>query len=515
MKAKAAGIFLLASAAFFLSACPDVDLSGFGVRPSDSVSAAAVGPVNGFGDLRAAGASFDNASTIFTDNHGRGVNVDNVAAGMTAVVRGSLNASYTTGVASTASIERELHGPAADNAASLDSGTIRMLGRVIIVNPATVLTDAAGDDIELDQLKELMDKGNRPALAVYGSVQDNGAIRASLVGCTQDNVAYSGDVELRGTVSELDFLGRTFQVGKQAVNYNGLPSGGRVNWPSSGLSDGLVVDLRGRLEDDGGTWVVRTDRSGDRIAVSSVDLGSVSDRVALEGYILSGVYSSFELSAPGGTVRVSSDAAPSGDAFGLLKKARVRGVLLDNDGRRISASSVFVLKAPDVILEGVPGGLPVTGNTITLLGEKVKTDSFTMFRDPWGGVKDGFGLGSLSPGDIVRVIGWVDDGASITAVRLDRIGGTADRVGVQGPIASFNVSQTSLSMLGLNVNTISDRIDYYDKGVKLDDRDAFYKKLVAGMIVRVRNAVFVSASSRIDPPGAGERMKLEIVNVNR
>jgi len=520
---KKAVVLLLAAFAILFVACPTVDLSRKGVRPPTSADATASGPVAGFGDFRVAGADFADASTMVVDDLGRGI--DDIAAGMITTVRGTLDASFQTGFASMITIEREMRGPASDNVVSLDNGTFRVLGRTVIVNPATVLLDAAGKDTSLGELKKgFLDNDFRPILEVHGAVQDNGAIRASYISWIQDNVVDGGNVELRGTVREINTLAHTFRIGPQTVNYMRLSASGRINWPPAGLYNGLVVDVWGCIEIDGETWVVRTrDNTDDRIAVISVGLGNMPDRIALEGYVLSGVSNLFRLSVPGGAVTVTSDAATtlSGDTFGIGKKVRVKGTLLGNDGRQVQASSVFVLKALDVLLEGPLKSLPSGGDTIALLDRTVKTDGFTMFRDPSGGVRDGFGLRSLALDNIVRVIGWVDGSVAagnIVAARLDRIDGNTDRVSIQGPASSCNNQLSpSLQILNFTVSTNSSDIDYYDKGgVKLDDRDAFCGKLAAGAIVRVRNGVFVSAAPpRINPPTAGDRMELEIVNVVR
>ena len=519
---SAAFLLLLAAFGLIFASCPEVDLSKKGVRPPGEVSGTAVGPVAGFGGMLTAGAEFSDAPfALVEDDEGRGI--DGIAEGMMAVVRGTLNASFRHGLAQTVTIERELLGPLADNVITINNGTIRMLGQTVIVNPATVFKGVFGDHIDLYDLYSFTDNGYLPIIEVHGSAQGAGVIRASYIGCVQDNVAYGGDVRLRGTARNVDSQERTFRIGTQMVSFRGLSSAGRVDWPPTGLSDGLVLDVRGYLQDDNGTWIVLTDRAADRVAVISVGLGNALDRIALEGYILSGSPGSFEMSAPGGTVNVSSDVSPSGDSFGLFKKVRVRGTLLENSGKRIRASSVFVLKALDVWLEGPPGGLPVSGNTITLLGRTVGPDDFTMYLDTTGAVREGFRLNSLSPGDIVRVTGWVDDAATwrIAAARLDRVFGAPDRVGLQGPVSSFTShAPSSLSILGITVNTAPDAIDYYDRGGKaLDNREAFYGVLAVlgpNAVVRVRNGIFVPGSSpRINPPTSGARMSLEIVNVNR
>ncbi len=503
-----------------LAACPNVDLSRYG--PSDEdVDGFAAGTVAGFGSLRVAGTEFtDNASTTVADDRGRGIG--DIVAGMAVTVRGSIGTDYARGAAASVAIEREVRGPVDDDGVALDNNTIRVLGQTVLVTPATVIVDIGGGEIGLDGLKELQDDGRRPGLEVHGGTEDNGTIHAAYIARVQDNVVDDDDAQLRGTIAEFDAASRSFRIGAQRVSYAGIPSDGRVDWPGTGLANGLVVDVRGYLDAVGGSGTLRTDRAGDRVAVIDADLGETSDRVVLEGYVLSGGAASFAMTVPGGTAAVESEVAPSGDAFGLRKKVRVEGTLSGSGGASVRARSVVVLRVLDVLLEGAPEDLSdAADNTITLLGKTVETDRFTLFRDPKGGAREGFGLSSLGPGDIVRVIGRLDGSAAsgiVEAARVDRIDGTAGRAGLQGPVSSW-VRPTSLSILGLTVNTSSARIDYYDLGgAAFADRDAFYSRLEAlgaGTLVRARGGEFVSAHSRIDAPASGDRMEIEIVTVNR
>ncbi len=519
-RGRLAAAALMLLPALLLAACPTVDLSRYGPSGAE-VDGSAAGAVAGFGSIRVAGADFtDNASTTVSDDRGRGIG--DIVAGMAVTVRGSIGADYARGAAASVAIEREVRGPVDDNGVSLAGNTIRVLGQTVLVTPATVIVDIGGGEIGLDALKELQDDGRRSGLEVHGSAEDNGTIHATYIERVQDNVADGGDARLRGTIAEFDAASRSFRIGAQRVSYAGIPSDGRVEWPGTGLADGLVVDVCGYIDAVGGSGTLRTDRAGDRLQVIDVDLGGSSDRVVLEGYVISGAPSSFTMTVPGGTAAVESDVAASGDAFGLRRKVRVEGTLGGSGGASVRARSVVVLKAFDVLLEGAPEDLSdAADNTITLLGKTVEADRFTLFRDPKGGVREGFRLSSLGPGDIVRVIGWIDGSASsgaVEAARVDRIGGTPGRVGLQGPVSSWD-RPTSMSILGLTVNTSSARIDYYDPaGAAFADRDAFYSRLEAlgaGTLVRVRGGEFVSAHSRIDAPSSGDRMEIRIVTVNR
>jgi hypothetical protein len=503
-----------------VSSCWNVDLSGLGGGSSGETSGTAVGPVSGFGSIKVGGVEFaENGVTTVTDDQGRGL--ADIVEGMAIRVRGTIDADFLAGTASSVTVEREVRGPVDDNGVSLDGNALRVIGQTVVVLPTAVLVQSGGGEFSLRDLKDQLDGGSHPGLEIHGGVEDNGTIHAVFIGWEQDNVVADDSVALRGKVSGFNGVSSTFFIGAQEVDYAGLPSGGRVDWPATGLANGMFVDVRGYVDAVGGAGVVRTDRTGDQVAVLSASLGDASERVTLEGYVLSGASASFGLSVPGGAVTVKSAVTPTGDAFGLRKRVRVEGTLSGTAGTTVQASSVTVLRTNDILMEGAPEGVPSSGDTMTLLGKKVETDGFTIFRDATGPVRANFGLGSLSPADTVRVVGSYDNTTSpgkVSAAKVERLdvipSGTFT---LQGPVAIPSGAPV-LSILGVNVVTDILHTDYFDRGgVPIASQSAFFLKLASlggGTVVRVRNGVFTAGSSRLDPPSSGSRMEIEIVTIN-
>jgi Domain of unknown function (DUF5666) len=501
--------------------CWNVDLSGVGGSSGSGGSGTAVGPVTGFGSVKTGGVEFtDNSATTVVDDEGRGL--ADLVEGMRVTVRGTIDADYRSGTASTVTIEREVRGPVDDNGVALDSRALRVLGQPVLVDPATVILDAFGAEIALADLRNQLDNGAYPGLEIHGAADDNGTVHATYIGQVQDNVADGDSVRLRGKIGAFVAGSSAFTIGNQQINYTGLPSGGRVDWPVTGLANGLVVDVQGYLDNVGGTGVVRTDRAGDRIAVLTPSLGDASDRVSLQGYVLSGTSASFTMSIPGGTATVTGAASISGDPFGTRKKVRVKGMLSGAAGTTVQASSVTVLPANQVVIEGVPEGVPTTGATMTVLAKSVETDEFTLFMDATGGARTGFGLGELTVSDTVRVVGWFDNTVApgkVVAAKVERIDvSPADTYTLQGPVSSV-ASASVLPILGVNVVTDALHTDYFDRGaVALADQASFFARLAAsgaGTVVQVRHGVFTAGSTRLDPPSTGPHMEVEIVTVNR
>ena len=512
------GIFAL-GCILSMSSCwwPTVDLTFLG--DGENTDGTGIGPVTGFGSIKLAGAVFsEDNTTIIVDDEGR--TIDNVIEGMVVTVHGTLDQSFRSGAASKITIEREVRGPVDDNGVTLANDSVRVLGQTVLVSPGTVFVRFSGGETDLVALKADLDNTLHPELEVHGGVDDLGVIHATFIGRGRDNVVADDNVELRGKISNLDTLFRAFLIGAQQVDYSGLPAGGKVNWPVTGLTDGLFVEVRGLLDAVGGSGVVRTDRSGDLVEVKTVSLGSPRDRVMVEGYVVSGTEASFVMGVPNGTVTVNSGNAPTGGTFGLRQRVRVKGTVTGSAGTTVQASAVTTLRANDILMEGSPDS-PPSGTSMTLLGKTVEVDDFTLFRDQTGAIRKNFDLSRISTSDTVRVVGAFDNTVlpgKVIAAKVERLGATpAGTVTFQAPV-SAPIGSPNLVMIGVTVRTDFTTTDYFDEGgVPIADQTAFFTELAirgAGTIVKVKRGIFTGGPPRINPPSDGSRMEVGFEQVN-
>jgi hypothetical protein len=507
-----------------LSSCWDVTyFEKFDNGGSGRTNGTAVGPVTGFGSVKVGGAMFseDNTTTI-EDDLGR--STGDLTAGMVLTVRGTLSTDFGTGSASSITVGREVRGPVDDNGVLSESGTIRVLGQTVLVNPATVMVRSGGVEFDIEDLETDVDNNAlRPEIEVHGARDDRGFLHASFVGRGRDNVLADETVWLRGSVSGVDGEKRTFLVGDQQVNFSSIPSAGRVNWPITGLGDGLMVDVRGRLDAVGGNGIIWTDRTGDRIEVLKVDLGESGDRVTLEGYVVSGTESSFEVSVPGGTVVVTGGIPPTGPAFDVGERVQVKGKVTGSAGTTVQASAIAMRMPNEILLEGSPDAIDPAGNTITLLGMTVEVDDFTLFRDGTGTVRDQFGLADLSTDHTVRVAGVFDravPSGKVLATKLERLALVpASSVTAQGVVSAVAFpAYTVLGLPGIVVSTGQrQNTDYFLLGGIQTDGATFFQQLSIGTIVIARRGIFTGNPPRIAEPDPGSTvgpLEVEIVRVN-
>ena len=511
------GILALSAILAMISCGPSVDLNFLG--DGGTTDGTGIGPVTGFGSIKLAGVVFseDNTTTI-VDDEGR--TIDNVIEGMVVTVHGTLDQSFRTGAASKITIEREVRGPVDDNGVALANNSIRVLGQTVLVNPGTVIVSSSGGETDLVALKADLDNTFHPELEVHGGVDGLGVIHATFIGRGRDNVVANDNVKLRGKISNLDPFFHAFQIGTQQVNYSGLPVGGKVNWPATGLENDLFAEVRGRLDAVGGSGVVRTDQAGDFVEVKTVSLGSPQDRVVVEGYVVSGTAASFVMGVPNGTVTVKSGNAPTGGTFGLRQKVRVKGTVSGSAGNTVQASVVTILRTEDILMEGSPDS-PPSGTSMTLLGKKVEVNDFTLFKDDTGAIRKNFDLSRISTSDTVRVVGTFDGTVSpgkVIAAKVERLGTTpAGTVTLQAPV-SAPIGSPNLSMIGVSVRTDFTTTDYFDNGgVPIANQTAFFIELAnrgAGTIVKVKRGIFTDGPPRINPPSDDTKMEVEFEQVN-
>jgi hypothetical protein len=523
-RGRAACLLSLLLSFLLLSSCEDVTyFSTFGDGGASGANGTAVGPVTGFGSVKVGGASLseDNATTV-VDDLGRATG--DLIEGMELTVRGTLSADFRTGTAGAIAVEREIRGPVDDNGVLPSVGTIRVLGQTVLVNPATVMVRSGGAEFDIKDLATDVDNNAlRPELEVHGARDDRGFLHASFVGRGRDNVLADDTVWLRGAVGAFDGVNRTFLVGAQRVDFTSIPAAGRVNWPVTGLADGMVVDVRGRLDAVGGAGIVRTDRAGDRIEALKLSLGDSGDRVTLEGYVVSGTASSFDVSVPGGTGAVAGGVPPTGAAFAVGARVHVKGRIAGTAGTTVRATSVVVRSPNEVLLEGSPESVDPAGNALKLLGKTVEVDEFTLFRDATGLARNGFGLSDISPGHTVRAVGVFDGTVfpgKVVATALTRLTlSPASSVTAQGEVSAVDFPTCNiLGLPGILVSTgFQQNTSYFLFGGIPTDGAGFFRDLSIGTIVVVRNGIFTGGPPRIaepDPGGPAGAMEVEIVRVN-
>ncbi|RMF22626.1 MAG: hypothetical protein D6760_07075 [Deltaproteobacteria bacterium] len=233
--------------------------SGGGITGSGLV----VGPIAGFGS--APGTIIVNAIEIDTSQ--AQVRIDGVDAdpsslrlGMVVRVRGSIDPSGASGVASLVEFNDELEGPV--DSVDAAGGRFTVLGHIVMVDASTVFentslaTLAPGDVVEVSGLRNAA-----------------GDIAATRV----ERKTGVGEFEVKGTVFFHDPVAKTFTLGSLTVDYSSARVEGA---PSGGLRDGLFVEVKTKSAPSGGVLLA------DKIEVKSEGLGGrEGEEAEIEGLI--------------------------------------------------------------------------------------------------------------------------------------------------------------------------------------------------------------------------------------
>jgi len=186
-----------------------VDSGGTGVQPTSFAS----GPITGFGSVIVNTVHYDDGSATVRDGSGALRSSSDLRLGMTIDVRGSAivvdNSGRQVSTANSIVFSSEIVGPVAAN--DLAAGTLTVFGQTIDITPSTVFGESLA--------------GGQAALT-FGTVVEiyatldvaSGRYAATRVDARPAATTYS----LRGVVSGLDTVARSFSFGTARISYLGV-----------------------------------------------------------------------------------------------------------------------------------------------------------------------------------------------------------------------------------------------------------------------------------------------------
>jgi hypothetical protein len=433
------GILALGAILALTSCGPTVDLSFLG-NDGDK-DGTGVGPVAGFGSVIVNGVQYDDAgidSTNFFDDHGRS-KTDLMAGMMVKITATEVDDVSGTGTATEIEVQRHVDGPLDDNGVTLATNRMRVMGQTVETDTTTVFDNV----IDLTDVDNLSKAGNRPELEVHGIADSDGTIHATFVHLWSDNVVTDRDVQVKGTVGNLNLAHTAFTLGTLSVS---IPT------PPSGLADGQFVEAKGAFRISDGTLEATVVTIGDPSAGQGA-----GDRVKAEGYVNRIVTDTqFELSGADGLQRVNwttlTVAFRDGVSADLGEGARIVVEGVRNSDKTVAASEISFRKPSNVRMDTtvtVPVSPP---NSLRLFGKTVIVNSLTQYVDSRDGLP-AFGLADILTGDTLRVSAFLDNSTvsdRIVASRVERIDPfpASDLHILQGRVVSFDIGGPTYTVLG-------------------------------------------------------------------
>ena len=423
----------------------------------------AQGPISGFGSVIVNGVHYStNGATITVDD--RPGTESELRVGQVVRIAATLDASGTSGTATSVTYDDDVEGPV--QSIDLAASRLVVLGQSVRVGAAT----SFGDSIVprgLDGLRI----GDR--VEVSGLTASGGEIVATRI----ERKGATGAFEVAGIVASVDTATRRLRIGNLTIDY---ASAQLSDFAGGQPSNGDVVEAKGTLNSSGTLVATQLERRSASLP------GATNTKAEIEGLVTRFV-SAADFDVAGARVTTNASTVfENGSAGGLVVDAAVEvSGTLDATGRLV-AQKVEFRRDSDLEIEGRVDSVNAAGNTLTVLGQTVRTTAQTRFEDKSAAALQRFSLADLRAGDLVEVRGY-RDGQVLIATLLERENSTASggSVEVKGPATA--VTPPNLTVAGVLVATDS-RTEFRDKSGVSITAAAFFAA-APGREVKVRGTL--------------------------
>jgi hypothetical protein len=387
--------------------------------------------------------------------------------GMLVAMDSSFDSNGTTGSAFSIRFEDNLEGPISA-VVETTPGLVKTL--TVMAQTVTVengVTQFDNSDPGFDGYSDVGPGNVNNVVEVSGFVNADGSIRASFIE-RKSLAPVPGELfEIKGVVSNLNVALSTFQINGLTADYTGIV-------PRNGtLANGVNVEVKG--DNLVGNTLDATD-----VEIKPAGLGVDNvGKARLEGFIAALNTGAQTFAINGQEVNYAAAAFFNGteadlsngtkvEAEGPISGGVLQAVKIEfRDSVRFEANADTV-NANSLTLEGLPG--------IT-----VQVDGFTQFD----GVAN---LGGINSGDNLRIRGrrFNPTSTTVIATRVELKSTTSDdRAIIRGLVDSF-VANTSVTIIGVVVNTTTIQNDDFKDNDAIIGEAAFFNQLNVGDLVKAR-----------------------------
>jgi hypothetical protein len=238
----------LVAVSVLLAAC-----GGGGSSPSEQATSYTEGQITGYGSIVVNGVRFDDSSASVSDDDDVSGRRGDLKIGMWVEIEGAdVDRDRGVGRALRVRWANEFVGPV--TAVDATAGTFVVFGQTVEVKPATQYEDLPNG------LASLREGG---VVEVHGFFN---AAAGRYVATRVDAEDSADFYKLRGIVSDLNTIDKTFKLGSETINYDDV-----ADVPSN-LANGLRVRVRLQIEtNDDGHWVAVTMRHGIRNLIDRLE----------------------------------------------------------------------------------------------------------------------------------------------------------------------------------------------------------------------------------------------------
>ena len=375
-----------------------------------------------FGSVFVNGVEYDTAGAQIRID-GAPATEGQLRVGQILTVSGLQNEAGTAGAAEEISYFSDVRGPIAQ--VDLQGGTIVVLGQKIKLLGDTLFDPA----LPLGSILGLV-----PGIAVQvsGHPDASGDIVATRIDLA---LSSPGSAQLRGVVSSLDTLARTFKVGAQTVDYSGATLAGPI-------ANGDRVIVVGIIQS--ATSVLRATQVQEELGME----GAEGERGDIKGLITAlNSASHFKI---GMQQIVTSDATQfvlHGQTLAPNLNVTVKGVF--------DAAGAIVASRVEATTSGLVGVLgaveSVVGNTVKVLGVTFEVSGATAFADNSSQNVRQFAVSDLRAGDYVEIRGRTPQAGSAIQATLVERGNPGTKAYVEGK--PLQLLAPNLTVLGVPILT--------------------------------------------------------------
>jgi hypothetical protein len=456
------------------------DGAGAGGGGAPVATAAISGSIQGFGSIIVDDIELETENTEVEMEGRENSSIEDLREGMVVQVEGSINDDGTTGTAIRVRYEDDLEGPIS-NVATSDTGLVKTLvimGQTIIVENGVTRFDNNDPTFTFASLGA-GNVGN--VVEVSGFRNADGTIQATFIQRKADDLATflaspDNELEIKGTVSNLDETNQTFSINDLTVDYSGVATFRNLdNAPGGVFADGLLVEVKG--DQLAGNTLTATDVE---VKVEGIGMDDMAE-AKVQGFVTDLTATTFKVM--GQLVNFENATFRGGDQNELVNgiKVEVQGAIVDS----VLQADTVTLKA-HVRFEANADTVTPADGTLTLEGLNGITvmvdDTFTEFI----GVADLNGVASENNLKIrARLSGA--NGTTLVATRLELVNVDPDtRVIIQGTVESFDETTDTVTILEVDVDTSTiDNDDFKDEDTIIG-RDEFFNRLAVGDLVKAR-----------------------------
>ena len=452
--------------------------------PPTTTSTVVVGTITGFGSIFVNGIEFETSGASFTVDDNPGVESD-LQIGQVVRISGTIDDNGSTGSADDVVFDNEVEGEI--TSIDLAAGQIVVLGQVVLIDASTIFDDSLADpSINGLAVGDLVE--------VSGFPDASGIVRATRI----EPGTAGGELEVRGTVSNLDAGASTFELNGLVVDYSGATL---EDFAGGQPADGDFVEVHGSDVDANGVLIATRVQREDR------PFDGVGDDVQVE---VEGLITRFESAtdfdvAGQPVTTTNSTVFENGDAADLALDVKVEAEgFIDANGVLV-AEKVSIRRENDARIEALVDDVDAAAGTLTVFGIPVTVDALTTFDDNSDADIRDFSLADLNAGDYVEVRGVESPAGSDAIVASElRRDDPNDQTTMQA-VVDAETPEESLVILGITVQVDAGTQyrDVLDNAISAAD---FFAAVEVGTLVKAKG---------IDLGGGvlgAEELELEVEN---